>query len=131
MRYLGIDYGMKKIGIALGDDASRIATPIGVIANEGEETVMDAFRVLIVEEGIEGFVVGVPERLGQKASPQKQKNIDFAERVKEVFNLPVKMVNEQFTSVESRRLQAESGSVVEEDAIAAMLILQEYLDHLS
>lgn len=131
MRYLGIDYGMKKIGLSLGDDASCIAAPIDVIKNEGEEFVLKSLRRLVDEEGIEGFVIGVPERLGEKPSRQKQRNEDFGKRLKEVFELPVETVNEQFTSVESRRLQVESGSVVEEDAIAAMLILQEFLDQLA
>jgi putative holliday junction resolvase len=131
MRYLGIDYGLKKIGFALGDDESSIAAPIEVIQNDGPDKVIKALNTLVQEESIEAFVIGIPWRPeGLEESPQKKKNEDFAELVKERIGLPVHLVNEQFTSVESRRLQVEHGAGAKEDALAAMLILQEYLDGL-
>ena len=131
MRYLGIDYGLKKIGLALGDDGSGVAAPIEVIQNHGREAVIKLLRLLVEEEDIDAFVIGIPWRPeGLQESPQKQKNEDFAQALKEGTGLPVHLMNEQFTSVESRRLQAEQGADAEEDALAAMLILQEYLDEI-
>ncbi len=129
MRYLGLDYGLRKIGLALGDDESRVAAPAEVIEND--ERLLVRLAELVRDEGIEAIVVGVPLPTGDHHSgEQLKKTRQFIEDLRRVVNVPVHEVDEKYTSSESRRIQKEMGSGVKEDALAAMLILQSYLDEL-
>lgn len=127
MKYLGIDYGQKKTGLALGESEIGVAVPFDVIQG-GEETLPQILQ-LIKSEGIEAFVVGLatPKDERQKGAQFARTN-KFIETLKAATGLPVQIVDEQFTSTEARRVQKEYGSKVKEDALAAMLILQEYFD---
>lgn len=126
MRYLGIDYGEKKTGLAIGDDESNIASPLEVVAG-GVETYA-VVRQLIGQEGIDAIVVGLPLSAGAHSSDQLDKTKLFIERLEERLDVPVYDIDERYTSAESRRIQAETGTDAAEDALAAMLILQAFLD---
>ncbi len=129
MKYLGVDYGLKKIGLAVGDDATGMAFPFGVIAG-GEDAVkyvVDAAK----REGADAFVVGVPIP-NEDFHSDEQLNITmaFVTALRATTSLPVSVVDEQFSSAEARRLQKEYGASASEDALAAMIILQAYLDEV-
>lgn len=126
MRYLGVDFGLKKTGLALGDDEIRIASPLEVIPG-GDDSFAHIKRI-VLEEDIEGIVVGMP---GTEGSEQFEKTTLFVERLEERLDQKIYTIDENFTSVESRRLQEESGSKVPEDALAAMLILQAFFSEQS
>lgn len=126
MRYLGVDFGLSKTGLAIGDDETRIASPLEVIPG-GDDSYAFIKRI-VLEEDIEAIVVGMP---GVEGSEQFNKTTLFVERLEERLDQKVHTIDENFTSVESRRLQEESGSTVPEDALAAMLILQAFLDEQS
>lgn len=127
MRYLGIDYGKKKIGIAIGDDESNIASPAEVLFPDGDE--IQKIVTLIDTEGIEAVVVGVPEPVGNFHSSKQKKIVeDFIDRLRAKIDQPIFTTDERFTSVESQRIQKETGTKAAEDALAAMLILQQYFD---
>lgn len=123
MRYLGIDYGLRYVGLALGDDETRIASPY----TTSDQTNEDFFAILkrvVEKEDVGAIVVGMPER-EQAALTQ-----NFIDRLKNAVVLPVHSWTERFTSQEARR-HIKAGSTVDEHSIAAMLILQSYLDDLS
>ena len=127
MKFLGIDFGLKKIGLATGDNVTGMAFPFGMIAG-GDDAVM---RVLAVakNEGANALVVGVPiPNEDFHATTQLDLTMAFVDALKAVTTLPVSVVDEQFSSAEARRLQKEYGMEQSEDAIAAMIILQAYLD---
>jgi putative holliday junction resolvase len=130
MRILGIDYGDKKIGLAFGDSDARIAVPLEVIANLGDQTL----KVLvnkIASEDIDEIVVGVPLNAGaHHGSEQLEKTRVFISALKGVVETPVHEVDEAFTTAESIRLQKEEGTKADEDALAAMLIIREYFEQL-
>ncbi len=129
MRILGIDYGDKKIGLAFGDSSARVAVPLEVIVNEGETTIKKlASRVQ--EEDIDRVVVGVPLPQGNHSSVQLEKTRDFIATLAQAIPVSVVEEDESFTSAESIRLQREEGAVANEDALAAMLIVQSYIDQL-
>ncbi|MBU0613765.1 RuvX/YqgF family protein [Patescibacteria group bacterium] len=127
MRFLGIDYGLRKIGLAIGDDEIRISSPLYVIKNDRP---IDVIKKIVHDEAIEALVVGIPEKTGDYHSDDQKRITDIFIKDLAILNIPIYKVGEQYTSVESQRLQ-EEGALAEEDALAAMLILQEYLDHLS
>lgn len=129
MRILGIDYGDKKIGLAFGETEIRTAVPLEVILNEQEQT-FSYLRDRVKNEDIDQVVVGVPLPQGNHSSEQLDKTRDFIYRLKNILEIPVVEEDESFTSAESIRLQQEEGTDVEEDALAAMLIVQSYMNEL-
>lgn len=128
MRLLGIDYGSRKIGLAFGDTESKIAVPLEVVRKSGEEAVRAIVDIMKVED-IEGIVVGIPSAVGRHAN-EKQIAIvrKFMEALKKHTSLPMDEEDESFTTSESRRLMTEEGAEAEEDALAAMVMLQAYLN---
>ncbi len=131
MRMLGIDYGEKKIGLAMGDTDLCIASPLEVWKHEGnEETLISRFLVFADKEDAGGIVVGIPKNSLGEDTKRGMVHRRFVARLKARTSLPVFEVDESFTSSESRRLQREFGSDVPEDALAAMLILEEYFSTL-
>jgi len=129
MRVLGIDYGDKKIGLAFGDTLVKVAVPLDVISNHPEEIIF-RLQKRIEADGIELVVVGVPlSQGGHHGTEQLEKTQRFIVRLREAVTIPVFEEDESFTTSESIRLQREEGAEAAEDALAAMLITQAFLDH--
>ena len=125
MRYLGIDYGEKRIGIAVSDPLGRIAFPKKVIFNRGRESVLAKLKSLLEEEKISLIVVGLPVGLNGKDTEQTKRVRDFAEMLKKELNIAVEFENEMFTT----RMAMQAGVKKEHmDEAAASVILQSYLD---
>jgi putative Holliday junction resolvase len=128
MRILGIDYGDKKIGLAFGDSEARVAVPLDVVPNLGDMTVQ-TFAKRVKGEDIDLIVVGVPLSVGgHHGSEQLEKTRSFIKKLEGAVSIPVTEEDEAFTTAESIRLQREEGSDASEDALAAMLIVQAYMD---
>lgn len=129
MKYLGIDYGLKKIGLATGDDASGLAFPYSVVP-AGEDAPLRMVEIA-KREGAEALVVGLPFPTEMYMS-EEQLNITmrFVTALKEKTDMPVYLVDEQFSSAEARRMQKEYGIDAPEDAVAAMILLQAHLDEV-
>lgn len=130
MRILGIDYGDKKIGLAFGDSDARVAVPLDVIPNAGEQT-LRALADRVNEDTIELVVVGVPLSTGGHHGPEQlEKTRTFIKSLEVQVSVPVVEEDESYTTAESIRLQREEGAQAHEDALAAMLIVQAYIDKL-
>jgi putative Holliday junction resolvase len=126
MRVLGIDYGDKKIGLAFGESEAGVALPLEVIPNRGAETLKELAQK-ILSEGIELVVIGAPVSKGGHHGPEQlEKTRAFIEKLKAVVSIPVVEEDESYTTSESIRLQREEGAEAEEDALAAMLILEQF-----
>lgn len=126
MKYLGIDFGLRKIGIASGDDETNLAFPIGNIDGGAEAiaTIIEAAK----SEGAEEFIVGLPIPDAHQTESQLELTKQFARDLQSASGMIVHVVDEQFSSAEARRLQAEHGGDMPEDALAATIILQAFLD---
>lgn len=123
MRYLGIDYGMRFVGLALGDDETRSASPY-TTSDQTDEDFFAILKRVVEREDVDAIVVGMPER------EQGTLTQHFIDRLRNAVVLPVYSWTERFTSQEARR-HIKAGSTADEHSIAAMLILQSYLDDLS
>ncbi len=128
MRILGIDYGDKKIGTAFGDSSVKVAVPLDVILNTGEATIRELAKRVKTED-IELIVVGAP--LSSQSTAQLEKVRAFTAKLAAAVSVPIVEEDESFTTAESRRLMAEGETAAEEDALAAMLIVQQYLNNHS
>ena|SRR3989344_9220625 len=123
MKFLGIDYGDKRVGVAVSDETGRLAFPYKVLENKGDLIV----KILEIadKENVGEIVVG--ESLDSEGKPNAiQKDIDeFCANLKERLKLPVNMEQEFWTSVQAKSITGENEM---HDASAAAIILQSFLD---
>jgi putative Holliday junction resolvase len=125
MRILGIDYGKRKIGIALGDE--RLVEGLTVVRYEDEKKALEKIVKIIKKEKINEIVVGVSE--GQIGEESRK----FGEKLGKKVNLPVHFQDETLTTQDAQALAITAGIKRKkrralEDAYSAALILQNYLD---
>ena len=121
MKYLGIDYGAKRIGLAVATQG--IAFPHSVVPNDAN--ILDAIKDVIAQQRVESIVVGDTRSFGGHENPVTKEAEEFAERLKVETALPVQLVSEAGSSVEASRHAPEEEKL--DDATAAF-ILQRYLD---
>ncbi len=127
-RILALDYGDKKIGVALADDSLKIPIPQGVIYNDDQ--MMDNLLQLIESERIDQVVVGYPRNQSGQPTAQTAKVELFADNLKQRFKAII-FQDESLTSVlAEERLKRYKKSYTKEDidAQAAALILEDYLE---
>ena len=135
MRFLGIDYGARRIGVAYGDDLG-VATPLPALVAADPESRWAALGALLTDRRITDIVLGYPYNMDGSAGPKAKEVEAYAARLRTGFGLPVHFVDERLTSYEAestigrkdRRALRSSGIV---DSRAATLILQDYLDQHS
>jgi putative Holliday junction resolvase len=132
MRILGIDYGERKVGIALGDTESRIASPWMILDNEGHGEVIKQIKLIVENEDVERVVIGIPQDTRDLSQESKQAGVvrTFISDLRS-SGIPVDEVNEMLTTAEAQHSLKASGSKAEDDAIAAAILLQSYLDKTS
>lgn len=125
MKYLGIDHGDKRIGLATGDDDIFIASPFEIVEVSGDEVA--EICLLIREEGIEQIILGLPVSLHGGENAQARKVRKFGSALEKESGLKVIYEDERMTSKQADALLREA-LPERRDAVAAMVILQSYLD---
>lgn len=132
MRLMGLDYGDRRIGVALSDPMGWTAQGLEVVQRrDGSE--MERLASLAAQYEVEEIVVGLPKNMNGTIGPRGEICIAFAEELRQVLNLPVHLWDERLTTVSAERALIEADvsrkkrkQVV--DKMAAGLILQNYLD---
>lgn len=123
MRTLGIDFGSKRIGIALSDEGGDFALPYGVVENN--EHLIREIRELCIINNVGEVVVGDSKDFKGEDNTIMGEITPFVEKLKEVLGVPVELHPEFMTSSQAERLQGKNDML---DASAAALILSSYLD---
>jgi len=123
MRYLGIDYGSKRIGLALSDEAGDFAFPYGVI-DSGKRS-LKQIKEICEKESVLQIVMGESLDFQGKPNPIMLAIQDLAASLRRETGLPVHLEKEFLTSAEAARMQGKNEKL---DASAAALILKSYLD---
>ncbi|MDG1898521.1 MAG: Holliday junction resolvase RuvX [Phycisphaerales bacterium] len=129
MRYLGLDLGTKRTGVAVGDDETGSALPVAVVDTRDEASLMKAIEKQIHEHGPDAIVVGLPLNMdGTEGKPAEAAKA-LADRISMHTRLDVHVQDERLTSDAARRRLAETGPTRgrRDDAIAAAIILEEFL----
>ena len=125
MRYVGIDYGAKRMGMAVGDDEMRIATPRRVVLRENDVQVIGEVVAIIRQEQAEKIIMGLPLAHDGSETDESREVRAFARKLKEKTDMPIEFENEIFTT----RMASHGGVKKEDkDAASAAIILQSYLD---
>lgn len=129
MKYLGIDYGDSKVGLAIADSETKLALPYKIISGKDWQKLFADLSDIIKAEGVEAVVVGVPiNAQNESASIQEKRVRQFMESLKEKFiNIEVFPYDERFSTQAAQKL----GAGGKDDDVAAMLTLQNYIDSLS
>lgn len=125
MRYMGIDFGTKKLGIAFSDEGGQMAFPHAVVPNDGE--LLKNVEKLILEKKVGEIVIG--HSLGKDGKANKvQEAIDgFMLDITLNFGLPVHLEPEQYSTQEAMQIQGRTDMT---DASAAAIILNSYLSRI-
>ena len=133
-KILGLDVGTKRVGIALGDDTTSVATPIDAF-DRAQGRAESQILTLVQSEQITTIVAGIPLSEDGSLNDQCLLVLKFCRRLKRRLNIPILYVDEYLTSLESQeilglhgkreRAARGSGAV---DAVSAMLILKSYFD---
>ncbi len=126
MRYLGIDYGNRKVGLAISDELGSFAFPLKVLKNTANLT--EDIKKICDEEKIEKIVIGESVDLSGADNPIQKEILNFKEKLGQASGLPVIFEKEFFTSREAKRLIDEKQTDPLTDARAAALILKSFLD---
>jgi putative Holliday junction resolvase len=135
LRFVGIDYGHKRIGLAVGDTEMRIAMPVKQVDGGGDIHIdAKAVWAAVADEAVDVFVVGLPLNMDDSEGPQAAVCRNFADQLRTLSGKPVEMFDERLTShaAEGMLIEAEltrKKTKKRLDSVAAQLILQGYLDH--
>lgn len=133
-RFLGIDYGSKRIGLAIGDDAMRIASPVETVQVRGK--VADHVRLIVerVEEyEVDAFVVGLPINMDGTEGQQAKIARGFGDALQKTTGKPVHYFDERLSSSAAQELLQPAELTRKKrkarlDAVAAQVILQGFLN---
>ena len=131
---LGLDYGRRRIGVAVSDELGLTAQPVATWSNLKWEQVVDNICAWIKKRSIERVIVGLPLNLRGEKGHLALEVEQFVGKLKRHISVPVILWDERFTSVQSKRIlhtlhQKPSQKKERIDLIASVLLLQNYLDY--
>ena len=153
-RLMALDVGEARIGVAISDSTGTLASPYSTLhISRDEQQTWKAIQQVIDETEVEGLVVGLPISLDGQLHAQGQRVQSFAKRLQEHISVPLTLWDERLSTVEAQRLLAQRGQeegwkhqrrssrqrtqskrgrrVHEIDALAATVILQDYLSQFT
>ncbi len=139
MRIMGLDYGSKTVGVAISDPLLVTAQGIEIIRRKEENKLRQTLariEELIAEYEVKEIVLGLPKNMNDSVGARAEISLEFRDKLERRTGLPVHMWDERLTTVEADRTMMEAGIRREHrkeyvDKIAAVLILQGYLDRRS
>ena len=132
--YLGFDFGNKKIGTAVGQITTAIASPLKTIRSVNQQPNWQLITLLINEWQPVGFVVGISRKADGSDNVITPRMLKFCRQLEGRYNLPVHQMDEAFSTFEAKQmlfdeLQVNAGKLWEvQDQLAAQLILQSWLN---
>lgn len=136
MRILGIDYGKKRIGLAVGDMDSKLALPLETFLSQGVRRNVDYIQNIVELKGINTIVLGMPLNMDGTQGKRAKDTLFFGNVLEKALNITVAYIDERLTSVEANEKLKEANIAIKDrkpilDQVAAQIILQEYIDKYS
>ena len=130
-RVLGIDYGDRRVGVAISDELQLTAQPLTLINRQNDTDLISEIEKITVAHDVEKIIVGLPVSLDGTYSSQTKKTQKFISRMRKSSDLPIEKWEERLSTLEAGKiLTGVSKNKKKEsiDIISAQLILQGYLD---
>lgn len=124
MKVLGIDYGSKRIGLAISDETQTLARELKIVS---PKEFWQEITQLVEQEGIERVVVGLPLNMSGERSAKTEEVQEFYDQLQQTIIIPVELIDERLSSVMAQQMPGGNQNV---DSLAAQIILQNYLDKM-
>jgi len=133
MRILGLDFGTKRIGVAMSDELLITAQGMETIESRDLKADIEAINKVIAQNGVCEVVVGLPLSMDGTHSAKTRETLEFVDRLAKSVQVPVKTYDERLTTMQAEKalLEADMSRAKRKglrDKLAAQLILQSYLD---
>lgn len=133
MKVMGIDFGLARIGIALSDETKFLATPFETYKRKGDETDIQHLIDLIKSKNVDEIVCGLPMNMAGVEQEIAKKTRDFMVKIQQQVNIKIEFVDERLSSLMAEEMLKETERDWKKrkeklDAVAASIILQDYLD---
>ncbi len=133
LRILGLDFGDKRIGVAVSDPLGITAQGITMFIRETEGGEYNKLADLVEELDVKKIVVGIPKNMDGSLGPQGEKVMEFVRSLKRKLKLPVETFDERLTTKQADNILIEAGLSRKKrkgviDKVAGTIILQAYLD---
>jgi len=134
MRTLALDFGERRIGVAVTDPAGAIALPLETIPRSGpaDNAYLQRITELVGKYGVTGIVVGLPLHLDGRRGPEAEAAQAFGEAIAQHTGVAVEFLDERWTTLEAERVLRETGSKRRKnrervDPVAAAILLRAYI----
>jgi putative Holliday junction resolvase len=132
MRYLAIDYGNKRTGLAVCDASETITSPLTVI--NSNKNLIEKICQTVEKEDIKAIVLGLPLNMDNSKGPQARRTIAFSKELEQQINIPIHFQDERLSSFTAREKLAEAELTKKKkkkrlDAVAAAQILEAFLEN--
>jgi len=133
MRIMGIDYGTKRIGVAISDPFCTMAHPLDTVAVKADGAHIEHIRSLVDEYGITKVVVGLPYNMDGSIGPSGERVIAWSKELESILSLPIVLWDERLTTSEAHDFLMNLNVKGKKrkhivDKIAAGIILNDYLN---
>ena len=133
MRYLGFDLGTKTLGISISDKTNTIASSLKTIRFSNVDDIINDIKQIIDENSITCIILGLPKNMNNTIGEASNRTIIFKEKLGSILNIEIIFEDERMTSVIANNLMISDNVSRKKrkqkvDAIAATIILQQYLD---
>jgi len=133
-RILAVDYGRKRIGLALSDELGLTAQPLGTLVRMNRQKDLSRLREACRTHGVTHIIVGHPLHMTGEAGEMANEAARFAARIEKEIGIDVELVDERLTSWEAAQTVAETRPSARRkreplDDVAAAILLRDYLEH--
>jgi putative holliday junction resolvase len=135
MKLMGIDYGRRRIGVAVSDEEGRLARSVGIVDRKTHPNYIDELIKIITQENPAAIIFGLPLNIDDEETAMSHEVREFATSISQRVNLPIRFIDESFTSKKAAELMMHRKKKARRDKslsdkIAACLILQEYIEQI-
>jgi len=132
-RYAALDYGDKRIGIAISDETRTLATPLPFLEAKPFKAFLSKLKAIIKEKEVSLILVGMPRNMDGTYGASAEKVREFVHHLKENILVPIQTVDERLSTVQASRALQEAGHNAKSqktriDSASAQIFLQSYLD---
>lgn len=124
MKILGIDYGTKRIGLAISDETETLARELTVLS---PKQFWQEIKTIIDDEGVGRIVIGLPLNMSGNMTDKSREVQDFMDQLQQQITIPIELMDERLSSVMASHLPGGNKDI---DSLAAQIILQNYLDKM-
>lgn len=132
MKYLGLDYGKARVGLALGDSETKLALGKGVLEGLSQNALITKIKAIVTFENIDRIIIGLPLNMDGLPTEMTNEVQLFVDKLRNHLSIPVQTVDERLTSKMADTLLRDIPKAKrKQDQVAAQIILQNYLDQLT